>query len=150
MDLDLIIRNGTIIDGTGRRRFRAELGLRDGRIAAVSEGEPLQGLHSIDGEGLVVAPGFLDVHSRVDWILPLADHDAILAPLLLQGITTVVTGQCGFSPAPVTDAILPLADGYSEMMRERAFDYRWRSFGEFLAEMERGGLLLNAGFLVGH
>jgi len=150
MDFDLIIRNGTIVDGTGRARFRADLGLRDGRIAALSEREPLQGRHFIDALGLAVAPGFVDVHSHADWILPLADHDAILAPLLLQGVTTVVTGQCGFSPAPVTDAAIPLADGYSEMMRESAFDYRWRSFGEFLAEMERGGLLLNAGFLVGH
>lgn len=150
MDLDLIIRNGTIIDGTGRPRFRGDLGLRDGRIAAVSAGQPLQGRHLIDAEGLAVAPGFLDVHSHADWILPLPDHDAILAPLLLQGVTTVVTGNCGFSPAPVTETSIPLEDGYSEMCRERAFEYRWRSFGEFLAEMERGGLFLNAAFLVGH
>ncbi len=150
MDFDLIIRNGTILDGTGRPRYRADLGLRDGRIAALSEGEPLQGRHLIDAEGLAVAPGFLDVHSHADWIFPLDDHDAILAPLLLQGVTTVVAGQCGFSPAPVTGASIPLEDGYSEMCRERAFDYRWRSFGEYLAEMERAGLLLNAGFLVGH
>jgi N-acyl-D-amino-acid deacylase len=150
MEFDLIVRNGTIIDGTGRTGFRADLGLCDGRIAAVAEGEPLEGQHLLDAKGLAVAPGFLDVHSHADWLLPLPDHDAILAPLLLQGVTTVVTGQCGFSPAPVTDAAIPLADGYSEMMRERAFEYRWRSFGEFLAELERSRLLLNAGFLVGH
>lgn len=150
MDLDLIIRNGTVIDGTGRPRFRADLGLRDGRIVAVSEGEPLQGRHLVDAEGLVVAPGFLDLHSHADWILPLEDHDDILAPLLLQGVTTIVGGNCGFSPAPVTEASIPLEDGYSEMCRERAFEYRWRSFGEFLGEMERRGVLLNTGFLVGH
>jgi len=150
MEFELIIRNGTIIDGTGRPRFHADLGLRDGRIAAVAEGERLEGQKALEAGGLAVAPGFVDVHSHADWILPLEDHDAILAPLLLQGVTTVVTGQCGFSPAPVTEAAVPLADAYSEMMRERAFEYRWRSFGEFLAEMERGGLALNAAFLVGH
>ena len=150
MEFDLIVRNGTIVDGTGRPRFRADLGLREGQIAAIAEGEPLQGQNLLDADGLVVAPGFVDVHSHADWILPLSDHDAILAPLLLQGVTTVVTGHCGFSPAPVTDADIPLADAYSEMVRDRAFDYRWRSFGEFLAELERGGLLLNAAFLVGH
>ncbi|HNS50804.1 MAG TPA: amidohydrolase family protein [Anaerolineae bacterium] len=150
MDLDLIIRNGTVIDGTGRPRFRADLGVRDGRIAAVSEGEPLQGRHSVDAAGLIVAPGFLDIHSHADWILPLEDHDDILAPLLLQGVTTIVGGNCGFSPAPVTEASIPLEDGYSEMCRERAFEYQWRSFGEFLGEMERRGMLLNCGFLVGH
>jgi len=150
MEFDLIIHNGMIVDGNGRPHFRADLGLRDGRIAAIAQGEALQGRHLLDAEGLAVAPGFVDVHSHADWILPLSDHDSILAPLLLQGVTTVVTGQCGFSPAPVNDAAIPLADAYSEMLRERAFEYRWRSFGEFLAEMERGGLLLNAGFLVGH
>ncbi len=150
MEFDLILRNGTIVDGTGRTRFRADLGLRDGRIAAVAEGEPLDGEPALDATGLVLAPGFIDVHSHADWILPLPDHDAILAPLLLQGVTTVVAGQCGFSPAPITEAAIPLADAYSEMLRDRAFDYRWRSFGEFLGELERGGLLLNAAFLVGH
>jgi N-acyl-D-amino-acid deacylase len=150
MEFDLIIHNGTILDGTGRSRFRADLGLRDGQIAAIAQGEPLQGQHLLEAEGLAVAPGFIDVHSHADWVLPLSDHDAILAPLLLQGITTVVTGHCGFSPAPVTDAAVPLADACSAELRDRAFEYRWRSFAEFLAEMERSGLLLNAAFLVGH
>jgi N-acyl-D-amino-acid deacylase len=150
MEFDLIIRNGTVVDGTGRPRFRADLGLLGGRIAAIAQGQPVQAERVLDAEGLVVTPGFIDVHSHADWILPLSDHDALMAPLLLQGITTVVAGHCGFSPAPVTDTTLPLADAYSEGLRERAFEYRWRSFGEFLVEMEQHGLLLNAAFLVGH
>jgi len=150
MEFDLIIRNGTVIDGTGRPRFRADLGLLEGRIAAISQGQPLQGQRVLDADGLAVAPGFIDVHSHADWILPLPDHDVLMAPLLLQGITTVVAGHCGFSPAPVTDTAIPLADAYSEGLRERAFEYGWRSFGEFLAEMEQCGLLLTAAFLVGH
>jgi N-acyl-D-amino-acid deacylase len=150
MDFELAITNGTVIDGTGQPRFRADLGIQRGKIAAIAAGEHLTGRQTLDAAGLVVAPGFIDVHSHADWILPLPDHDEILAPLLLQGVTTLVTGNCGFSPAPATEAAVPLLDGYSEMMRERAFPYRWRSFAEFLDTLERDGLLLNAAFLVGH
>jgi N-acyl-D-amino-acid deacylase len=150
VEFDLVITAGTIVDGTGRPRFRAEVGIRNGRIAAVDSGEPLNGRERIDASGLVVAPGFIDVHSHGDWILPLEDHDEILAPLVLQGITTLVTGQCGFSPAPVTDDSVPRVDAFSEMLRERDFTYRWRSMGEFLDALQGDGLLLNAAFLVGH
>jgi N-acyl-D-amino-acid deacylase len=124
--------------------------VQKGKIAAISEREALAGRQSLDASGLIVAPGFIDVHSHADWILPLPDHDSILAPLLLQGITTVVAGNCGFSPAPVTEASIPHVDGISEVLRDRAFPYHWRSFGEFLDCLEQDGLLLNAAFLVGH
>ena len=150
MDLDLAITNGTVIDGTGRPRFRADLGIKGGKIAAVATGEPLTSLQTLDAGGLVVAPGFIDVHSHADWILPLPDHDQILAPLLLQGVTTLVTGNCGFSPAPATEEAVPPLDGFSEMLRERAFPYQWRTVGEFLDTLQRDGLLLNTAFLVGH
>jgi len=150
MDFDLVITNGIVIDGSGRPRFRADLGIRDGRIVAITPGERLSGQQTLDAAGLIVAPGFIDVHSHSDWILPLPDHDQILAPLLLQGVTTLVTGNCGFSPAPVTEGSIPLLDTFSEMLRERTFPYRWRSMAEFLDVLEHDGLLLNAAFLVGH
>jgi len=150
MEFDRVITNGMVVDGTGRPRFQADLGLRDGRIAAVASGEPLSAAQTIDARGLIVAPGFVDVHSHADWILPLPDHDETLAPLVRQGITTLVTGQCGFSPAPVTEDSIPLVEAFSEGMRDDALAYRWRSMAEFLASLERDGLLLNAAFLVGH
>jgi N-acyl-D-amino-acid deacylase len=150
MEFDRVIKDGTVIDGTGRLRFRADVGLRDGRITAVAIGEPLSGAQTLDARGLIVAPGFIDVHSHADWILPLPDHDEILAPLLLQGITTLVTGQCGYSPAPVTEESAPLVEGFSEGLRDGALAYRWRSTTEFLDTLEGDGLFLNAAFLVGH
>ena len=150
MDFDLVITNGTLIDGTGRPRQRADLGLNDGKITTISKGEPLTGRQVLDATGLVVSPGFIDIHSHADWILPLPQHDQILAPLVLQGITTVVTGNCGFSPAPVTETAKGAVNGTAAMLRDRDFPYRWRSFSEFLDTLTTDGLLLNAAFLVGH
>lgn len=150
MDLDLVIKNGTVIDGTGRPRFRADLGLAKGRIAALSTNGSLAGRASLDATGLVVAPGFIDIHSHSDWIAPLPDHSTILAPLVLQGVTTVVTGHCGLSLAPVTQESIPLVDKSSEIARDRTFPYHWRSMAEFLQTLERDGLLLNVACLVGH
>jgi N-acyl-D-amino-acid deacylase len=148
VEFDLVIRNGTVIDGTGRPRFRADLGIRDGRIAAIAAGVPLRGGEDLDAEGLIVAPGFIDIHSHLDWMLPRPDHDCVQAPIVLQGITTAVTGNCGLSPAPLTDISESLvrnaswATGLDSM--------RWRSVGEYLATLEQQGILLNVAFLVGH
>jgi N-acyl-D-amino-acid deacylase len=150
MDFDLVISNGTVVDGSGQPRFRADVGILGSKIAAVATGERLTGRQTLDATGLIVAPGFIDVHSHSDWLLHLPDHDQILAPLLLQGVTTLVGGQCGFSLAPITDASIPLLDNASEMLKERDFAYRWRSTADFLAVLEREGTLLNAAFLVGH
>ncbi|MBN1138432.1 MAG: D-aminoacylase [Anaerolineae bacterium] len=150
MEFDLVIANGTIIDGTGQPRFRADLGIRQGKIAAIATGEALRGRQTLAAAGLAVAPGFIDVHSHSDWIVPLADHDAVLAPLLLQGVTTLVGGQCGFSPAPATEESIPLLDGFSEMLRDEAFAYRWRSMAEFLDTLDRDGVTINVACLVGH
>ena len=150
MDFDLVITNGTLIDGSGRPRQRADLGLSNGKITAISKSEPLTGRKTLDATGLVVSPGIIDIHSHADWILPLPQHDQILAPLVLQGITTVVTGNCGFSPAPVTETAKGTVNGTAAMLRDRDFPYRWQSFSEFLDTLTSDGLVLNAAFLVGH
>jgi N-acyl-D-amino-acid deacylase len=150
MDFDLVITRGTIIDGTGRPRFRADVGIRDGRLAAVASGERLEGRQTLDATGLAVAPGFIDAHSHADWVLPLQDHDEILAPLVLQGITTLVAGQCGFSLAPVTPDSAPLLDRSAGPLKDRSFPYRWHTMAEALDILERDGVLLNAALLVGH
>ncbi len=150
MNFDLVINNGTVIDGTGSPRFRADLGILDGKIATIATGERLSGQQSLDATGLIVAPGFVDIHSHFDWILPLPDHDQILAPLLLQGVTTVVTGNCGFSPAPATEESWSLLDGFSEMLRQGAVPYRWHSMSEFLDVLDQDTVLFNTAVLVGH
>src|SRR5258705_12557927 len=104
MRCELVIRGGAVFDGSGAPSMQAAIGVEGGRIVAVAvdgAGDQLEGAAVLDAAGLAVAPGFIDLHSHSDWILPQADHAAILAPLVEQGVTTIVTGNCGFSPAPV-------------------------------------------------
>jgi N-acyl-D-amino-acid deacylase len=152
MDFDVVIQGGSIIDGTGSPRFRADIGLRKGRIEALATPGSLTGERgrTVDAGGLCVAPGFVDIHSHTDWVLTLPDHEKVLAPMVAQGITTVVTGNCGHSPAPVTDRSIRHVEDSSETLRDQPFPYEWRTMGEFLGSLDRGGLLMNAAFLIGH
>jgi N-acyl-D-amino-acid deacylase len=150
-EFDLVIAGGTIVDGTGRPRFRGDLGVRGGRIAAIAsdDGVPPAGRQTLDATGKIVAPGFIDINSHTDWVLPRDDQAAVLAPLLLQGITTIIGGGCGYSAAPVLPGQEAALDNSAGPLLDGPTTYRWHSFAEFLDHLEVQGLLLNAGFLVG-
>lgn len=149
---DLVICNGTVIDGTGTVGVRADVAVEKGRIVSVGVvGNTAK--RTIDATGCVVAPGFIDIHTHYDaqifW-------DPFVTPSCLHGVTTIVGGNCGFSIAPLS----PEAGGYLMRMLarvegipleslERGVPWNWRSFGEYL-DLHEGRLALNAGFLVGH
>lgn len=150
--LDCVIKGGTVIDGTGAAGRPADLGIAGGRIVAI--GEIKDGAaKTIDATGLVVAPGFVDIHTHYDaqvfW-------DGGLTPSSIHGVTTVVGGNCGFSIAPLTDDsgdylmnMLARVEGMPlESLREGC-PWDWRSFADYLDALE-GNISINAGFLVGH
>jgi N-acyl-D-amino-acid deacylase len=97
MTFDLLVRGGMVIDGSGAPRCLADVGLVGDRIAAVGLGLDRPARHTIDATGHVIAPGFIDTHTHDD---SAACDGALMAPKLLQGVTTVVTGNCGISAAP--------------------------------------------------
>jgi len=149
---DLVIRNGTVIDGTGNPGRVADVAVSEGRIVAVGEvTEP--GENEIDAAGLIVAPGFVDVHTHFDaqvfW-------DTTLSPSPLHGVTTVISGNCGFTIAPLEAEhgeymmeMLARVEGMPLTSLQEGVPWNWRTFGEYLDAID-GTLMPNAGFLVGH
>ena len=93
---DLIIRNGTVVDGTGLPRYRADIGVQDGRIAEIGR-IASRGAQEIDAEGHVVTPGFIDGHTHMDAQI---NWDPLGTSSCWQGVTSVVMGNCGFTLAP--------------------------------------------------
>ena len=149
---DVVIRNGLVVDGTGNPRRTADVAIRDGRIVAIGEVSG-NGNHEIDAEGLVVAPGFVDVHTHFDaqvfW-------DTTLSPSPLHGVTTVISGNCGFTIAPLEPEhgdymmrMLARVEGMPLASLQQGVPWNWRTFGEYLDAID-GSLMPNAGFLVGH
>jgi N-acyl-D-aspartate/D-glutamate deacylase len=150
--LDLIIRGGEVVDGTGAARRTADVGVRDGRIVAVGSVDE-DATSVIDATGMVVSPGFVDIHTHYD---AQALWDTALTPSCLHGVTTIVGGNCGFTIAPVeaseTDYLTRMLARVEGMPLESllaSVPYDWRTFGEYLDRID-GTLAVNAGFLVGH
>ena len=94
---DVLLRNGTLIDGSGSPAFQADLAIQGDRIAAIGHLEGISRACEIDAQGLIVAPGFIDVHTHDDAALIARPE---MLPKLTQGVTTVIAGNCGISGAP--------------------------------------------------
>jgi N-acyl-D-amino-acid deacylase len=142
--LDLVLKNGTIIDGTGAPGRRADVGLRGDRIAAVGPVTEAAA-EVLDVSGRVVAPGFIDMHSHTDFFL-LVDPNA--ESKVTQGVTTEVCGNCGSSPGPW---LHPVAREQARKNLQRyGLEPDWTTLGEFMDVLDRHPLGLNFVTLVGH
>jgi N-acyl-D-amino-acid deacylase len=147
---DRVISGGRVIDGTGSPAIRADVGIADGRIAAVGDLASADAGERIDASGRSVAPGFIDIHSHSDFLVPAGEHGEILAPFLGQGITTIVTGNCGYSPAPVNPDTAAELDSYTTFLRGPDLPRAWDSFGDYLGYLDDRGVAFNVVPLVAH
>ena len=150
---EIVIRGGTVVDGTGAPGRRADVAVSGGRIEAVGDG--LDGDRVLDASGQVVSPGFVDIHTHYDaqvfW-------DPWLTPSAFHGVTTVVAGNCGFSIAPVRPADVPLLARTLQHVEDMSYDtlsvgVPWddfETFPQYLDAVERRGVALNYGCYVGH
>ena len=153
MDADIVIRGGTLIDGTGAPGRPADVAVADGRIVGVGPG--LDGRRELDASGQVVAPGFVDIHTHYDaqvfW-------DPALTPSSYHGVTTVVAGNCGFSIAPVRPDGVDLLARTLQHVEDMSFDTlaagvpwdAFETFPQYLDAVEGRGVGLNYGCYVGH
>lgn len=140
--LDLIVRGGTVVDGTGAPSRATDVGVADGRIVAVADLSETEAERILDASGLVVAPGFIDVHSHSDFTL-LVDPRAQSA--IAQGVTTEVIGNCGHGCAPI---------GRPELHAGNIYGYRpevpldWRTTGDYFARLDAARPAVNVAALV--
>jgi N-acyl-D-amino-acid deacylase len=137
---DIVIRGGTIVDGTGKASFSGDVAIAGGRIAAVG-GKLGPGKREIDAAGLMVTPGWVDVHTHYDGQ---AMWDPLLAPSCWHGVTTVMFGNCGVGFAPVKkhhrQALMDLMEGVEEIpnpVLAAGLNWEWETFPQFMDELER-------------
>ena len=143
--LDTIIQGGTVHDGRGGEGRRADIGVAGGRIREIGDLAGVAAAERLDAEGLVVAPGFIDLHTHSDFTLA---ADGRAESQVHQGVTTEVIGQCGYSCAPVRSArdVAIMAPGFSDGM----IDVDWTTFSGYLDHLERVPLGVNVAAFVGH
>jgi N-acyl-D-amino-acid deacylase len=149
---DTIFENGTIIDGSGGAPYRADVGLQGSTLRAIGDLKDAEAGKRLDIQGKTVCPGFIDVHSHADLAFFRDDHDQVLAPLVKQGITTFVGGNCGMALAPVTEENRDGIKTYLEVFTQMDFDndIRWDTMGSYMEHMDEKGMLLNTAQLVPH
>lgn len=142
--LDILIKNGSVLDGLGKPAFKADVGVAEGRIVTLAGEIKPEAARILDATGLHVAPGFIDPHTHSDFPL-LVDPNA--QSKIRQGVTTEVVGNCGYSPAPLAGAAM---EEMGDKADEMDVDVTWRSMGEYLDRLRKPGTALNVVPLVGH
>jgi N-acyl-D-amino-acid deacylase len=142
---DLLIRGGTVIDGTRAPRCAADVAIRDGRIAALGELKNARADAEIDASGKIVAPGFIDAHTHDDRLLLSAPD---MAPKASQGVTTVVAGNCGISLAPSPPGMRPVPP--LDLLDADGGWFRFPTFGAYVEELRAKPAATNCALLVGH
>ena len=138
---EIVVRGGDVIDGSGTPPRRCDVAITGDRITGV--GPRLTGRTVVDAHGLVVTPGFIDLHSHADFTVPATPH---ATTQLHQGVTTLLTGNCGFSPFPVADH----GSRHRLPVREDRLSWDWDDAAGFRRAVERARPAINIGLQVGH
>src|SRR5437867_13416523 len=146
MPFDVVIRGGRVLDGTGSPWRITDIGIRGGKIARMGHLGRARSGRTIDATGKYVAPGFIDIHTHSD-VGILVEPTGECA--VRQGVTTHVIGNCGDSPAPISERYRNLAVRRFEYYAQ-ARDWNWSTYAEYLDFMARQGVGINIAGVVGH
>ena len=142
MQADLLIHDGTVIDGTAAPPFRGGLAIKDGKILDIGAIEKREGVPCLDAQGLYIAPGFIDIHSHSDFTMIL---DPRAMSSITQGVTLEVVGNCGHGCAPIGDPELAKMNIYGH---QEGHEIGWRTMAEYFATLEAGKPTVNVASLV--
>ncbi len=151
---DLVIRNAQLIDGSGSEPVPWEIAVKDGKIAAMGDLRAVSADQELDASGQVVAPGFIDIHTHFD---PQLCWDGFASPSLEHGVTTVVTGNCSLSLAPIRGrsgadkmvSMFSVIEDIKKLTFDQAVPFSWETFPEYLDHI-RPNLGINVGAMIGH
>ncbi len=151
---DLVVRGGTVVDGTGAGARTADVAVDDGRISEVGDLGGAAARRVVEADGLLVTPGWVDIHTHFDGQ---ATWDEVLAPSSWHGVTTVVMGNCGVGFAPARpdrhDWLIGLMEGVEDIpgtALAEGMTWNWESFGEYLDALDRRSWTLDVGTQVAH
>src|SRR5262245_33124855 len=144
---DLVIRNGTVVDGTRAPRFAADVAVSGDRIARIGSLAGSRGAIEIDGTGKIVAPGFIDAHTHDDRLMLSAPE---MMPKVSQGVTTVVAGNCGISLAPMPGGAPRPITPPLDRLDDHGVWFRFGTFAEYVTALRAAPAATNAALLVGH
>lgn len=152
-DISLVVRNGTIVDGTGADPYEADVAMAGGRIVEIGK-VSARGAEEIDARGKLVTPGFVDIHTHYDGQ---AVWDAHMAPSAWHGVTTAIMGNCGVGFAPCRPAdrekLVELMEGVEDIpgpVMHEGLNWQWESFGEYLGALETRPRDIDVGALLPH
>ncbi len=144
----LLLKDGLIVDGTGKKAFTGDLLIKGDRIEMITPGELVFRGKTVDCSGKVIAPGFIDAHSHMDWILPIDGYAQLKTPFTAQGVTTFVAGNCGHGVAGFRRK-----SQYRDMLEARTrglFSLKWETMEEYFNFLRKSGMTHNLVNLAGH
>jgi N-acyl-D-amino-acid deacylase len=151
VDCDILIKNASIIDGTGKDAIRGDILIQDGLIADIGSFPYANAKTVINAEDKIVSPGFIDIHTHFDFLMPSSIHVKRLMNWIQMGVTTVVCGNCGYSAAPMNQSFAKNYNQYWNFaVPQQGLQYSWDSMAEYISFIEDQGILCNVAMLTGH
>jgi len=144
---DVIITNGLVVDGSGRPATKTDVGIEADKITAVGDLQHAQAARTIDAAGMVVSPGFVDIHTHSDLSLLVEPYGK---SKVMQGVTTEVSGNCGYSPFPISPERTPLLRATLSGLFGEDVDWAWTNLKEYRDVIAKKGVGMNIAPLVGH
>ena len=146
----LVIKNVRVVDGLGNPWYHADVGIEGERIVHIGRIEGKDAQKLIDGNNMMLSPGFIDMHSHSEMVFLNEKQHELVEGRIRQGITTEIMGNCGISVSPVKDEMKPIMEASVRWMTPGKVPWEWNSMGEFLDLMEKKGVVVNVGTLTGH